>query len=186
MKRATFILMAVFISCWTARALAQGAPVPGPEKKEVLPLIDEQLTLERNMKYSFDGREIRDFHSLENIILPLSDARCAELLRASKDRATAGLVFIIAGGMAEAGGVIIWSQNYSASGYAFGQDYGSWGLFLAGGILDVVGVILQSQSEVDKFNAVKRYNSIIRNEQEFSFFYDQHYQAPELVLMQRF
>ena len=185
MRKVTFILMALSF-CWGSQVFAQGVPAPEPEKKVVLPLIDEQLTLERNMKYSFDGREIRDFTSLENIIFPLKDPRCTELLKASKDRATAGLVFLVAGGVAEAGGVLIWSQNYSASGYSFGQDYGSWGLFLAGGILDVVGVILQSQAEVDKFNAVKRYNSIIRNEEEFSFLYDPHYQGTELVLTQRF
>lgn len=161
------------------------------EKEEVVAKrkpIDAQLQMFGLMKYSYDGMDLNGYDNLRPLIEGLGDIHASRFLKAAQDRDAIALPLIIGGSALEIIGIVdglARYQEYRATGEE--QDYGLfWGFFGGGLVVTVIGALVEDQARVDKFNAIKRYNAVVRGEAEISVMFRPTDGGVSLGLAKRF
>jgi hypothetical protein len=136
-------------------------------------VIDAQLQITGRVKYSMDGVELHGYKSFEDLIDPVNDSMATYSLKTAKSEDAVSWVLMLTGLTAEVVGVVDAVNRADAYGKTgITQDYtADWIIGGGGLLLNGLGQIFQGQAQVDKFNAVKRYNQVIRSEDKISFLY---------------
>jgi hypothetical protein len=147
-----------------------------------------QLQLGGRMKYSLGGVELHGYKPFEDIISPLNDHMATYSLNTAKDEDAISWPLILGGLAVETVGIVDGVTRYcNWRNTGVNQDYTfTWITVLGGGAIDFIGVIVQGQAQVDKFNAVKRYNAVARGEDKVSLFYSPEHKQLELGWSGRF
>ena len=169
----TFRFLIVFIFL-TGGALAKdtnagkGAPI---QTKMTMGLFG---ILGANMEYSYNGKKLENYRDFQNVIYPLGDAESARMIHEAEEAEFVWWMLLVTG---VAAGVDValaykpvpflnvdWIDRISTGTVAIQ-------IFLAPGI--IIGAIGAS----DKFNAVQRYNSLVRGEEKKALSF-----SPRLVM----
>jgi len=172
-------------------------PAAAPDNTEASPKlqpIDVGLDIYTDgtvgASYSYQGRPLESFQDFADVIHPLNDAKCNNLLNASSTEDTLGWV-----GMAAGTGLLTYylidvlnkafaSENSTSD---YGPDISSDTPFLIGGnVVFAAGTILFLASHGDFSHAINRYNRQVQKKNQVSFYFDPNPQKPELGLVQRF
>jgi hypothetical protein len=167
-SKAVFVLAGVLLLASPSWAEKQ----KGAGKSKTRP-IEMQLQIFGQMKYSLDGVELHGYKELEDLIDPLEDPMASYSLKNAKNEEAFSWPVMLLGGTAEIVALVDglsrynnWKNTGAVQDYTF-----DWAVFLGGATFVAIGAIVQGQAQVDKFNAVKRYNQVVRGEDKVSLFY---------------
>ncbi len=158
-----------------------------PEGQKFVP-IEMQLQIFGKMKYSVSGVELHGYKPFEDIINPLNDSMASYSLKNARSEDAASWAFLLAGFTAEVVGVVDAISRYDVSqNTGAKQDYTvDWVIGGGGILLNGLGALLQGQAQVDKFNAVQRYNHVVRGEDKVSLLFSPEKKRLELNFAERF
>ena len=117
------------------------------------------------MDYTLAGKPLRRFEDFEKLIYPLRDDQATQLLQDSKECHFAAWMCYVSGGLLTVDVALSFKPvtllgvdwfDRAATGVAVGEAL--WGL----------GALLESAADARKYNAVQRYNQLLRkNDQAF-------------------
>jgi len=158
-----FLLSVLLLFCLSADgAWAQPAPLSNPKKLPIETHLDLGLLglFGGSMEYSLDGRKIESYGDFKNLIYPLRDAEASNLIRSAEQ---ADLVsWVIYGGSIAVGIDVALVFKPVPVFNDDALDRISTGLFVA-----QIGIgiwnIFATNAEARKFNAVQRYNKVLKN-----------------------
>jgi hypothetical protein len=157
-------------------------PVPAPAMTE-----DQQMEFEDthlimaetglfDIRLTLNGQEIASERDLENIIASADDEEALQDLKDSENRSSLGWILTGSGsGMLVVGALASWNNNNTL---LFNV------LALGGLVTDLVGGVIFRESQMEKLDAVDRYNQIIRQDNGLSLLNLPN--APGLAYVQRF
>ncbi len=157
-------------------------PVPAPAMTQ-----DQQMQFEDthlisaetglfDIRFSLNGQEIASEKDLEKIIASADDEKALQDLKAAEDRSSLGWILTGSGsGMLVVGALASWNNN---NGVLFNV------LALGGLATDLIGGVLFRESQMEKMDAVDRYNQLVRQDNGLSFLNLPN--APGLAYVQRF
>jgi hypothetical protein len=97
----------------------------------------------------------------------MGDKLADQFLKKSEDRSTESVIFMGIGLAAGSAAVVDGVSRYSISGTTGVQpNYGFDVILLVGAVaVGVIGQTIEAQSNIDKFDAVKRYNAVKRGDE---------------------
>ena len=114
-----------------------------------------------DIRFSLNGQEIVSEKDLENIIASADDEESLQDLKNAENRSSLG--WILTGGgssMLVVGSLASWNNNNTVL----------FNILVLGGLAtDVIGGILFRESQMEKLDAVDRYNQIIRQDNGITF-----------------
>jgi hypothetical protein len=169
-------------------SLAQPCAAADGKGKQARKPIDAQLQMFGQMKYTLDGMDLNGYANLKPLVEDLGDAHASRFLKAAQDRDAIALPLILGGSALEVLGIVdglLRYQEYRDTGER--QEYAIfWGCFLGGAAVTLIGALVEDQARVDKFNAVKRYNAVVRGEAEISLMLQPRDEGLTLGLARRF
>jgi hypothetical protein len=140
--------------------------------------------------YSYQGKPLESFQDFADVIHPLNDAKCNNLLNASSTEDALGWVGMAAGtGLLTYYVIDVLNKAFAPinSTSDFGPDISGDTPFLIGGnVVFVAGAFLFVASHGDFSHAINRYNRQVQKQNQVSFYFDPNPNKPELGLVQRF
>jgi hypothetical protein len=165
----------MFSSQILAAPMAWAEPEQKPEKLTGMP-IDMDMDFWKTLHFSVGGYQLNGDKELGEVIYPLNDKVATERLKSVGGQETLCLVFLITAIGMYTGAVADLSSklkdsgalNYTGESANYTGDY-----FLFGGGLasTVLALLFRNMADVNRFEAVQRYNRIVRNETRISFRY---------------
>jgi len=111
------------------------------------------------MDYSLAGQKLEDFQDFQDLIQPLQDPEANRLLAQAQDEALIGSLGKLAGSLSAGwGGAHLLFDDSPAS-------HSNHLVFLCAGLgLDLLASLLSDDGQKAKYNAVERYNRLVRGE----------------------
>ncbi len=175
------------------KGLAQPAPESAVSTAKLQP-IDVGLDIYTDgtvgANYSYQGKPLESFQDFADVIRPLNDTKCDNLLNASSTEDTLGWVSMVAGtGLLTYYVVDVLNKAFAPinSTSDYGPDISGDTPFLIGGdVVFAAGTILFLASHGDFNHAINRYNHQVQKQNQVSFYFDPNPNKPELGLIQRF
>jgi hypothetical protein len=159
----------------SSTGLGQPVSVSQPEVSTPVPTTamtqDQQMEFEDthlisaetglfDIRFSLNGQEIASEKDLENIIASADDELALQDLKDAENRSSLGWILTGSGSsMLVVGALASWNNN---NGVLFNV------LALGGLVTDLVGGVLFRESQMEKLDAVDRYNQIIRQDNGIS------------------
>jgi len=183
-----FRMAGVFLIGWGSLVVPSVAAESAVGKKAGHKPIDLQLQVGGRVQYSYDGMELKEYKPFEEVIFGLNDPHATRFLKSAAADNAVSWPLIIGGGLLDVAACVdfvVRYRDYRETGNT--QNYTlSWSLLGAGLTAGVIGYFIQEDAQVNKFNAVKRYNAVVRGEAEVSMIYLPERKALGLGLVQRF
>ena len=113
------------------------------------------------VRFSLNGQEINGDQELEKIIASADDEKAVQYLKESADHRSLGWILIGSGsGLMVVGAFSNWNNSNTVL----------FNVLVLGGLAtDMLGGMLYREAQMEQFNAVDRYNQIIRQDNGLSF-----------------
>lgn len=175
MKKIVLPLTVMFLLSPFAKILAEPQPastvppVPAPGKRK--PIVMKWETM-GGIRYYFSGIQIKDRESLEHVIGPLNDPAANQLLVDAKHSQDASVFWLISGGVAMIGGLVMIGVDANVvnkTDQVDGQEIVGGVIACLGLVGDYVGLFKMIDAKADEFEAIQRYNAVVHGDDLESF-----------------
>jgi hypothetical protein len=158
-------------------------PIPTPTRPARKPILMKWETIGA-VQYYFSGGKVSGGKGLEPILFPLRDPEATRLLKKSEDDEAAGTLGLAGGSIVLIGGLAADGVYYQT--HSTGSDPGALIVAAAGFVVDYVSLFILADSNAEKFNAVQRYNLVVRGGNDLSWNGPPAQSKPQLQLSWKF
>ncbi len=170
-KYAAFItvLFLAYSICGAQTVQPTTAPAPAAGKRK--PITMEWGGL-NGIHYYYAGYKADGVEGLSGIITSLHDPEATRLVAAARNDENTGGLFTVGGLVFLAAGAIVVGTDPNSQKTTQdidGRQAAGLGMSLAGLVGGVFGLLNLDDAKADEFNAVQRYNAVVRGEDETSW-----------------
>jgi hypothetical protein len=185
---------AAYDAALKAKQSSDAAKAKAPAPTEKFYPIDTELGVYDDgtvgVAYSYQGQPLNGFKDYADVIRPLNDPKCDNLLNASSTEDTLGWASVIVGlGLDTYYLVDVLNKAYSgfSNPDSFGPNIGADTPFIiAGSVFVAGGSLLFVASHGDFNHAINRYNKLVARQDLVTFYFTPNPKEPELGLVGRF
>lgn len=185
---------AAYDAALKAKQSSDAAKAKAPAPTEKFYPIDTELGVYDDgtvgVAYSYQGQPLNGFKDYADVIRPLNDPKCDNLLNASSTEDTMGWASVIVGfGLDTYYLVDVLNKAYSgfSNPDSFGPNIGADTPFIiAGSVFVAGGSLLFVASHGDFNHAINRYNKLVARQDLVTFYFTPNPKEPELGLVGRF